>query len=259
MVRYLVIVAMLAVLTGVACAQPTDYGKCVAQNKQFGGATAACAEEICDWQVCIDQVMYRTGTTSTSTESPLSYTKDPGSGGSAVATCKPKEQIMKMCQARNKVVAPKPEEKPKPAWCRTGSDTDLPALRAKAEAMKQDYLRTKQALKPLREQLQSHRDARKAAKEAIAPERAAFNADKARAKSDKDYVDTYKSKWVYSGRLKRLNDLIDAYNEQNKLAKELWPDVDRLQKQLKTQGDRYKYFAKTLMDDNRDCAGGMAY
>ena len=94
------LVIALSLISNAIWATPTDFGACVKKNKQFAGATGACAEDICNWEVCKDQVIYATGSTGVTTEAPLSYNRDPGAWGAALAACKPKEQIMNQCLKR---------------------------------------------------------------------------------------------------------------------------------------------------------------
>lgn len=248
-------------LAGTALAQPTDYGACVAKNKKFGGATAACASETCTWEVCKDRVIYRTGTTSRSTDAPLSYQKDPGAWSAALAVCIPDKKIMDRCMHREVKATARPSQenkKKRPPFCRTGYDIDLGMIKLKVSAMANTLKSYKRAMKPLDKQRKSHRAAIKAATKFIKPERARFRADKARAKGNKDYRKTYNAKWISSGRLNRLNDVINARNEQALYFKKVLADLEPLEAKFQALGKRYKFIAHELLDTKRDCAAAKA-
>ncbi len=257
------VLAALSALTfslfaAMANAQPTDFGSCVAKNKQFGGATAACAEDICNWEVCKDQIIYSTGSTGLVPGAPLASNRNAGEEGSALAVCMPKQQIMDRCLASEVRAAAKPPEPPKPPWCKTGSDADLPTIRVKYNALSAQINTLTAALKPLQQRYEKHGQDMEDAKSAYEPMKTAFKAAKARAQTDEDYRSTYKSNWIYSGKLDLLNELIDAYNEQNNYQIELWPDIERLQDQRTALKEKRKSIGRDMLDRDRNCAGALA-
>lgn len=262
--------AIVLLPTGpLAWAQVTDMGACVSNNRKFGGATAACAEEICSWQVCKDQIMYRESNTSRLSGTP-NYTKDQGATGTALAVCAPHEQVMQQCLSANtrKTVKSKPKKKEtrdeamaKPAkeqWCKTGSDSDIDVIGSKIDAMGQELLAYKEKLKPLRAEYQELGATRKAQLAFITDEKAAHRADIAEFKSGSIDLETYRSRWTYSGRLDRLNDAVDAYSSKLARRKELWRIIDPLQTDYKKLVERYKYIARQLLDNDHDCAAALS-
>ena len=253
----------------LAGAQVTDMGACVSSNRKFGGATAACAEAICSWQVCKDQIMYRESNTSRLSGTP-NYTRDQGAAGTALAVCAPHEQVMQQCLSANtrKKVKSKPKKKEagdktpeKPAkeqWCKTGSDSDLETIGSKVDAMKQELLAYKKKLKPLRDEYRALGAAKKEQLAFITEEKAAHQADIAAFKSGSIDLETYRSRWTYSGRLDRLNDTVDAYSSKLARRKELWRLIEPLQTDYRKLGEHYKYIALQLLDTDHDCAGALS-
>ncbi|PHR62612.1 MAG: hypothetical protein COA47_03440 [Robiginitomaculum sp.] len=117
-----------------AFAEPVDYAKCVAKNQKFPGATATCAAQICNWEVCKSAIIYSTGSTGRIAGASQSYREDKGAEGSALATCMPHEQIMNRCMMANT---------PKVAWCATGLDADIPVIQNKMDTLRTEIQENK--------------------------------------------------------------------------------------------------------------------
>jgi hypothetical protein len=245
-----------------ALADPTDFGTCVSQNKQFGGATAACAEDICNWEVCKDQIIYSTGSTGMIAGAPESYSRNAGEEGSALAVCMPKQQIMSQCLRREAKAAAKPKEpeKPKPApWCKTGSDADIPRIHARLDERVAEINEVIEILKPLQQQYREHQEAIDAAREKIDELDAEYHADVARYRANKeDLHDWFYGKWETSGRREYRNEIAHARNDQVKYRKELWTRIDPLQQQKDRLIARFKSIADITLNSHQDCAGAKA-
>lgn len=75
-----------------------DERKCISDMKLFGEPNKSCAEEVCAWQACVERVQ--------TTKTKVGYkVKDTGASGSAIATCKSSEVVMKVCQDRHQPAA----------------------------------------------------------------------------------------------------------------------------------------------------------
>ncbi len=247
--------------TNIATAQATDFRTCVAKNEQFGGASAACAAQICNWEVCKDEIIYSTGTTSRHTSA--SYRKDVGASGSALATCKPKEQVMKQCQAANAAAPGTPtnstESAPKaPPWCKTGSDADLIHLRVKMDAIKTERRDILKKKKTLEAQLQRHQAAINAVADPIKTMLTEYRADMAAKNAGNLDSESLNAKWVNSGRLRRGNEMIAASNEQKQQASKIRNEINNLYNvYYKPLDDKYTHVGRDMLERDRDCAGAL--
>ena len=239
-------------LTGpTAFAEPVDYGACVSTNKKIKGATAACAAEICAWEVCKSQIIYSTGTTGVSTEAPLSYNRDPGAEGAAITTCMPKQQIMNSCLNAA-------ARKRSNTFCKTGSDDDLPFIRAQLNAKTSSFKSLKKEIDELTTNINDQKEEHQAIIDVWQPMNNEYHSDLSMARSAPSAAEYVQGKWISSGKRGHMNNLAASAST---LAASINADIETL-KSMKTRSAKksaeLKFIAKNLLDDNQDCAAAKS-
>lgn len=210
--------------------------ECIKKNQKFAGATATCARAICTWQACVDRIMLQGKLDNIPLANKEAF-KAQSERDSALATCKPHEQVMTQCLA-----AARP-----PKWCKTGHDRDRKGIDEKGRALKAKY----DAL------MAKYRPRRKAYDESLKQWRPRWNAVRAEAKAymaDKRKLskEALHAKWEASGRRPRGVAQFRALRaERDKLRAE-FQEMKAMDKQRNPMRETLKKLQEAW--DARDCA-----
>ena len=147
---------------------------------------------------------------------------------------------------------------PANAVCKTGSDADLPVIKIKVANMASRLKRLKQAKQTTRSRVAKLRTEILSIDQVLTPWRTRHKSAAERAGKTESTYAVYKSNWIDTGELNKLNAKI-------RLRKLKHADYKRLRTQYKNEnaefealGAKYQHIARDLLDQDRDCAGAMA-
>ena len=220
----LLAVALSINWTTVAMGGAYDTRACIERNKKFGGAFATCAEDICNYDNCIER--------NTTTKKYEVDVKNPGSGEQALAPCEPYRQIMDRCQRANLPKKQKPKPKP---WCHTGDQANWGYIKGEHDRMWASIKSLRAQRKKAQARFDNHNEAWDAVLTTVKPQAKAYHQARkaAKASKDSDRIKSFNNSWIKNGRWKRLQNFYRAGKEQLKLAKEAAADEKSYYKQIK--------------------------
>ena len=144
------------------------------------------------------------------------------------------------------------------SYCKTGSDADLSVLKQKIQSMAAHIAQQKKIRTDLRAQLEPLKDEILSLDKQIKPLRDKHQkASRKSQKSAKSYA-KYKSKWLDSGELERLNGMIKTRKAKYSRYQQMLSQYRAADNAFQTSASRYRYIARDLLDKNRDCAAARA-
>jgi len=183
--------------------------------------------------------------------------KDPGAWGTALAVCKPHEQIMNSClqrelKAKTKAHQKKKENaKTKKKWCKTGDDSAYPIIKKEFDALIAQYKVYKAKIKELLEKNKRLYAEYQEEKATIKSRAQTIRNDKATMKAD-----DYNRKWIHSGRIRRHNENIRETKSKGREINELSKEIKELRAKKKNLYKRFDPVGRAM--NERDCAKAMA-
>jgi hypothetical protein len=227
----------------VAMGGAYDTRACIERNKKFGGAFAKCAEDICNYDNCIER--------NTTTKKYGIDVKNPGSGEQALNPCEPYRQIMERCQRANLTKKAKPKPKP---WCHTGDQANYDYIKSRHGQMLASLNDLKTHRATFRERFKKHKEAWEVVLTTVRPQAKAHHQDlnAVKASKDKKRIERYKNTWVRNGRWKKLKDFYRAGKEQKQLAKEALEEIKSANKQIAEIDKKLRPVGMAM--NNHDCA-----
>ncbi len=147
---------------------------------------------------------------------------------------------------------------PRNAICKTGSDADLPEIKAQVADMATELKRLKQARQTARSRTDKlHREIL-ALDQVIKPLRVRHKSAAQQAGSSTSAYALYKANWLDTGELDRLNGNISLRKQKHTAYKIARTDYQNQKSAFETLGAKYQYIARDLLDRDRDCAGARA-
>lgn len=142
--------------------------------------------------------------------------------------------------------------------CKTGSDADLPEIKIKVANMAEALKLLKQAKQNSRENTSLLRSEILAIDQELVPWRARHKTAAELAGETAATYAAYKTEWIDTGELTRLNDkliLRTAKYQDHKLVRAQY-QVEKTE--FEALGAKYQYIARDLLDRDRDCAAAQA-
>jgi len=142
--------------------------------------------------------------------------------------------------------------------CKTGSDADLPEIKSKVAKLAEDLKRLKQVKQNSRAHTSVLRSEILAIDQELGPWRARHKTAAEQAGASADTYAVYKTNWIDTGALGRLNDKISLRKTKHADYKRVRAQYQRENTEFEALGSKYQHIARDLLDRDRDCAAAQA-
>lgn len=142
--------------------------------------------------------------------------------------------------------------------CKTGSDVDLPEIKAKIAKMAEDLKSLKQSKQNSRASTSALRAEILAIDQELGPWRVRHKTAAELAGETADTYAAYKTEWIDTGELVRLNDKINLRKTKHQDYKLVRAHYETENAEFVSLGAKYQHIARDLLDRDRDCAAARA-